>query len=71
MNPGGFVHHLGCFGYAEGTSYLGTPESAFSWFPGYSWQIADCSACRAHPAVRAKDDQAHGFRVAALRRESG
>ena len=72
VNPGGFVHHIGCFGFATGCSYLGAPETSFSWFPGYSWQIAHCSNCRAHLGwiFRAKDDRFHGLRVEALRRES-
>ena len=34
VNPGGFVHHIGCFNAAPGCIYLGPTETAFSWFPG-------------------------------------
>jgi hypothetical protein len=47
-NPHGFVHHVRCFAAASGLAEVGAAESAFSWFPGYTWQIADCAACRVH-----------------------
>lgn len=69
VNPGGFVHHIACFGVATGCSYRGEPETAFSWFPGFSWQIAECGACHAHLGwlFRSHDDSFHGFIVSALR----
>ena len=48
VNPHGFVHHVRCFGLAAGVAEMGEPETAFSWFPGYSWQILDCANCRIH-----------------------
>lgn len=47
-NPHGFVHHVRCFGFAESVAEIGAPETAFSWFPGYAWQILDCARCRVH-----------------------
>jgi len=70
VNPGGFVHHIGCFVAAPGCVHVGTPETAFSWFPGYSWQIASCARCRAHLGwiFRCAPEQFHGLRLVALRR---
>lgn len=71
VNPGGFVHHIGCFSVATGCSYLGPTETAFSWFPGWTWQIAACARCRAHVGwiYRNSGQQFHGLILAALRRE--
>jgi hypothetical protein len=69
VNPGGFVYHVACFAVATGCSYAGDPETAFSWFPGYSWQIAACGACRALLGwqFRSSDDVFHGLIVEAIR----
>ncbi|MEJ7600208.1 MAG: cereblon family protein [Kofleriaceae bacterium] len=48
VNPGGFLHHLGCFVAAPGCIHVGATEQAFTWFPGWSWQVALCGQCRAH-----------------------
>jgi hypothetical protein len=48
VNPGGFVHHIGCFAAAPGCIHIGDTQEAFSWFPGWTWQIALCARCRAH-----------------------
>jgi hypothetical protein len=71
VNPGGFVHRIGCFVAAPGCAYVGTTETAFTWFPGYSWQIAVCARCRAHVGwiYRCRGEQFHGLVIAALRRE--
>jgi hypothetical protein len=69
VNPGGFVHHIGCFAAAPGCAYDGAIETAFSWFPGWSWQIAICARCRAHLGwiYRLAGQQFHGLIIAALR----
>jgi hypothetical protein len=69
VNPGGFVHRLACFAVATGCSYRGDPESAFSWFPGFTWQIAECGSCGALLGWRfhAKDDDFHGLIVTAIK----
>jgi hypothetical protein len=71
VNPGGIVHHIGCFHPAPGCVYRGTTESAFSWFPGWTWQIAVCASCQAHLGwiYRNAGEQFHGLVLAALRRE--
>lgn len=69
VNPGGFVHRIACFAVATGCSYRGDPDTAFSWFPGWSWQIAACGACRAHLGwiFRAEGESFHGLIVDAIR----
>lgn len=69
VNPAGFAHHLGCFVAAPGCAYRGPTETAFSWFPGYTWQIAVCAQCRAHVGwiFRCAGEQFHGLILAALR----
>jgi hypothetical protein len=70
VNPGGFMHRIGCFAVATGCAYLGAPETAFSWFPGFTWQIASCGGCRAHLGwiFRAPNESFHGLLVDALKR---
>jgi len=69
VNPGGIVHHLGCFAAAPGCVHVGPTETAFSWFPGWSWQVAICARCRAHLGwiFRCAGQQFHGLILAALR----
>ncbi len=68
VNPGGFVHHLGCFAVATGLAYVGPTETAFAWFPGFSWQLACCGACRTHLGwiYRCAGDSFHGLLLAEL-----
>ena len=70
VNPAGVVHHIGCFNAAPGCVHLGPTESAFSWFPGWTWQVAVCARCRAHLGwiYRNSGEQFHGLIVAAIRR---
>ncbi|MBK9036858.1 MAG: hypothetical protein IPL61_37345 [Myxococcales bacterium] len=70
VNPGGFVHVLGCFALATGLSYVGDPETAWSWFPGYAWQISACMSCGAHLGwiYRGAEGQFHGLLRAQLAR---
>jgi hypothetical protein len=70
VNPGGFVYRIGCFNAAPGCVHIGSTESAFSWFPGWTWQVAVCAHCRAHLGwiYRNAGEQFHGLILAALRR---
>jgi len=63
VNPGGYVHRVRCFAAATGVSEQGTPATAFSWFPGYSWQILHCASCNVHIGWRFRggDDTFYGF----------
>jgi hypothetical protein len=47
-NPHGFAYRIGCFRDAPGCAAVGPQDSAFSWFPGYTWQIAVCRRCHGH-----------------------
>lgn len=69
VNPAGIVHHIGCFAAAPGCVHVGSTETAFSWFPGWSWQVAACARCRAHLGwiFRCAGQQLHGLILAALR----
>ncbi len=69
VNPGGFVHHIACYAAAPGCVQIGKTETAFSWFPGWSWQIVECGYCRRHLGwiFRCEHDQFHGLVVSALR----
>jgi hypothetical protein len=70
VNPAGVVHRIGCFHPAPGCVYRGSTETAFSWFPGWTWQIAVCASCGAHVGwiYRSAGEQFHGLVLAALRR---
>jgi hypothetical protein len=70
VNPAGIVHHIGCFNAAPGCVHLGPTETAFSWFPGWTWQVAACARCRAHVGwiYRNSGQQFHGLIVSAIRR---
>jgi hypothetical protein len=69
VNPGGYVHHIGCFAAAPGCAYVGGPETAFSWFRGWTWQIAECGRCRTLIGwlFRSGGEQFHGLLVEKLR----
>jgi hypothetical protein len=63
VNPGGYVHELGCFALAPGVVHVGDPDPTFSWFPGWTWQIGECGACREHIGwlYRCSGEQFHGL----------
>ncbi|XP_047323268.1 uncharacterized protein LOC124926977 [Impatiens glandulifera] len=44
-NPHGCVHEIMTFYHARGLALFGRPVEEDSWFPGYSWTIAECSFC--------------------------
>ena len=71
VNPHGIAHHIGCFNAAPGCAHIGQTESAFSWFPGWTWQVAVCGRCHAHVGwiYRSAGEQFHGLILNALRRE--
>jgi hypothetical protein len=47
-NPQGISYRIGCFAEATGCAQVGPASGAWSWFPGYRWQIAVCGGCGAH-----------------------
>lgn len=44
-NPHGIVFELGCFANAPGCAHQGPRVAEFSWFAGYTWQVALCGGC--------------------------
>lgn len=48
VNNGGYVHETLTLAKVRGLILKGQPETMHSWFPGYSWTIADCNACESH-----------------------
>ena len=69
VNPGGFQYRVGCFAAAPGCVHDGATETAFSWFPGWVWQVATCAQCRAHLGwiYRLSGQQFHGLILDNLR----
>lgn len=47
-NPAGVVYHIGCFGEAPGCGPTGRESGEFTWFEGYTWQVAVCRGCMTH-----------------------
>jgi hypothetical protein len=45
-NPHGYRYVIGCFAVAPGCALEGEPSTFWTWFPGHSWQVANCAACR-------------------------
>ncbi len=49
VNEYGVVHQTMTLRQVDGNvACAGRPETRDSWFPGYCWQIANCSVCSAH-----------------------
>jgi hypothetical protein len=63
VNPHGLEFRIGCFGLASGLLTIGDPETFWSWFPGYAWQIEVCAACHQHLGweFRSSDHRFHGL----------
>lgn len=47
-NPHGIVYRIACFRDAPGCRPLGGRTAYWSWFPGYTWEIALCASCDTH-----------------------
>lgn len=47
-NPAGFVYEVVTVAHAVGAQPVGAPETHFTWFDGYAWQVAACAACGLH-----------------------
>lgn len=48
FNPAGIAFQIRCFRTAPGAAAQGDASNAFTWFPGYRWQVALCSTCHTH-----------------------
>jgi hypothetical protein len=73
VNPHGFLYRIGCFACAPGSVPCGDEHSAYSWFPGYAWQIAHCGACEAHLGwgFRGAADRFYGLILDRLVQQAG
>lgn len=67
-NPHGCQFLIGCFAAAPGCENTGDWVSEYSWFPGYQWRYALCSACRIHLGwqFRSAQEDFHGLIKARL-----
>lgn len=45
FNPDGLVFELGCFASARNLTPMGPETGAYTWFPGYRWQVVRCTGC--------------------------
>lgn len=57
MNPGGHVFEIACYRDAPGARDIGPPSSEWSWFPGATWRVTVCAACRAHLGWRFQGEE--------------
>ncbi len=48
FNPHGIIFHIGCFSEAPGCVPASLPSKEFTWFSGFSWQVAHCGNCNEH-----------------------
>lgn len=62
-NPAGSIFEVACFNQAGGCLPEGPFVSEYSWFPGFSWQIALCAGCFGHLGWRFRGltGQFHGL----------
>lgn len=63
VNPHGFLYRIGCFAQAPGCVSRGEEHGEYSWFAGFTWQIAHCGRCDAHLGwgFRSSDRGFHGL----------
>lgn len=63
VNPAGIRYEIGCFATAPGAAARGERSTFWSWFPGYSWQVACCTGCGTHIGwrFRSADDAFFGL----------
>ena len=47
-NPHGITYHIGCCRQASGCGHIEPATDEYTWFPGYSWQVAVCGNCGEH-----------------------
>jgi Yippee zinc-binding/DNA-binding /Mis18, centromere assembly len=62
-NAAGFQFRIGCFARAIGCATVGEPSTYWTWFPGCSWQIEQCSSCGEHLGwlFRSASEAFHGL----------
>ena len=52
VNPFGYLHEVLAVRAARNVLPAGPLVAAFSWFPGYAWQVAHCAGCAEHVGWR-------------------
>lgn len=69
VNPHGMPFDIGCWATAPGCAHVGSIEAYWSWFAGYTWQIAICGGCGTHLGWRfaAEARSFHGLIVSRVR----
>jgi hypothetical protein len=55
-NPSGITFEFGCYSQAPGCAVTGQLTAEHTWFPGYTWQIAQCAGCGTHLGWRFRGD---------------
>jgi hypothetical protein len=48
VNPHGYDFHIGCFSAAPGALGAGPSTGEWTWFSGFTWQLAHCRGCATH-----------------------
>ena len=48
VNQHGYAFHLGCFAAAPGAIGAGPATDEWTWFQGFTWQLAHCRGCARH-----------------------
>ncbi|WP_291318678.1 cereblon family protein [Desulfonatronospira sp.] len=61
VNPHGLVFQVGCFSWAVNCLGTGPSTAEFSWFPGFTWQIAVCISCLMHLGWRYSSGDSNEF----------
>jgi len=61
FNPHGIVFQIGCFRKTRGCRYVGPASEEFTWFKGFTWRVAVCSACLTHLGWLFVSDHAEAF----------
>ncbi|CAL8106858.1 unnamed protein product [Calicophoron daubneyi] len=74
VNPAGILHDMVTVSQVVDSSVtsIGSPSSEYSWFPGYSWTITNCSRCSQHLGwlFTADKDELRPRRFWGIRRDS-
>lgn len=61
-NPAGRVFRICCFSEAPGVTDVGEFTSEHTWFPGFEWNFAICTACGTHVGWQFMvQDRTHSF----------
>ena len=61
VNPHGYDFRIGCFALAPGCIGHGPATGEFTWFPGYTWQMASCRGCTQHLGWRFRSPRQNFF----------